>query len=91
MPVELAVLEILREMGAPSIEAQFEEGVPEVGTVPDASFASRVSDTLHWHVRSLITSLIDAITPHRPVSFLSNEPSLKEMLLDRYGDHIPRQ
>ncbi len=85
--VESGTLDDLRHLSAVTVEATF------AGTPPDISAAKNVSNVrIHEHslscqVRGSIDDLLAKITPAKPLTLLSREPSLEELFLSLYGEN----
>ena len=85
--VELGSLSELKHLSAVTIEATFEGNPPSVERVKGVSNVKVHKNHLQCQVTGPVTELLGVLTPARPVTLLSREPSLEELFLSLYGEN----
>ncbi len=84
--VELGTLAEMRHLSAVTIEATFEGKPPVCKGIKGVSNVHVTGNTLTAQVNGTIAPLLEVLTPARPKSLLSREPSLEELFLSLYGE-----
>lgn len=84
--VELGTLSEMRHLSAVTIEATFDHKPPSVEHVKGVSNVHVHKNSLTCQVNGPIDALLQVLTPARPLTLLSREPSLEELFLSLYGE-----
>jgi ABC-2 type transport system ATP-binding protein len=84
--VELGTLTEMRHLSAVTIEATFDKKPPTVKDIKGVSDVRITGNVLTAQVHGSITPLLEVLTPAKPKSLLSREPSLEELFLSLYGE-----
>ncbi len=84
--VELGTLAEMRHLSAVTIEATFAGKPPTVDHLAGVGNVKVHNHHLSCQVNGPIDELLRVITPARPITLLSREPSLEELFLSLYGD-----
>lgn len=84
--VESGTLDELRHLSAVTVEATFAGAPPDVAGAKNVSEIHVHGQTLSCQVRGSIDDLLAKITPAKPLTLLSREPSLEELFLSLYGE-----
>lgn len=84
--VELGTLAEMRHLSAVTIEATFAGKPPTVNHLTGVTNVEVHNNRLTCQVHGSVEELLRVITPARPITLLSREPSLEELFLSLYGD-----
>lgn len=84
--VELGTLAEMRHLSAVTIDATFADKPPAVEKVKGVSNVRIQGNHLTCQVSGSIDELLKVLTPAKPLTLLSREPSLEELFLSLYGD-----
>ncbi len=85
--VETGNLNDLKHLSAVTIEATFEGIPPSLEKVKGVSNIKVNKNHLECQVSGSINELLSIITPAKPITLLSREPSLEELFLSLYGEN----
>jgi ABC-2 type transport system ATP-binding protein len=83
--IEIGTMAQLRHLSALTVEATFEESVPDVVNVPGVSMIEVQGRTLRCQVRGSVEPLLGVLAHSGVLELLSREPSLEELFLSHYG------
>ncbi|HEX8763145.1 MAG TPA: ABC transporter ATP-binding protein [Candidatus Saccharimonadales bacterium] len=89
--VELGTLSEMRHLTAVTIEATFDQKPPAIKDIKGVTDVRIAGNVLTAQVRGPITPLLQVLTPAKPKSLLSREPSLEELFLSLYGEEQASQ
>lgn len=89
--VELGTLTEMRHLSAVTIEATFDKQPPVIKDIKGVRDVRIAGHVLTAQVRGPIAPLLDVLTPAKPKSLLSREPSLEELFLSLYGEESTSQ
>lgn len=84
--VEVGDLNDLKHLSAVTIEATFEKKPPSVEHIKGVSNIKIDKNNLKCQMTGPITDLLNVLTPAKPLTLLSREPSLEELFLSLYGE-----
>jgi ABC-2 type transport system ATP-binding protein len=85
--VELGTLSEMRHLSAVTIDATFTDKPPKIDHIKGVSNVRVHGHHLTCQVTGPIDGLLQVLTPAKPVSLLSREPSLEELFLSLYGEN----
>ena len=83
--VEMGTMADMRKLSALTVEATFDQSVPDLTRVPGVSMVDVQGLTLRCQVQGPIEPLLSALANSGVHELLSREPSLEELFLSRYG------
>lgn len=83
--VEMGTMAEMRHLSALTVEATFDESVPDITRVEGVSMVEVEGSRLRCQVRGSIEPLLTAFARSGVVELLSREPSLEELFLSHYG------
>jgi len=83
--VEMGTLAEMRHLSALTIEATFDDAVPDLSGVPGVISADADGRHVRCHVRGSIGPLLTVLAASGVTELLSREPSLEELFLAQYG------
>jgi ABC-2 type transport system ATP-binding protein len=82
---EIGTLDQLRHLSAVTVEATFDDTVPDLSRVPGVSAVQVEGRRLRCHVTGTIEPLLRVLAASGVHQLLSREPSLEELFLAQYG------
>jgi ABC-2 type transport system ATP-binding protein len=83
--VEMGTMADMRKLSALTVEATFEQSVPDLTRVPGVSMIDVQGLTLRCQVQGPIEPLLSVLANSGVHELLSREPSLEELFLSHYG------
>lgn len=83
--VEMGTMADMRKLSALTVEATFDQSVPDLTRVPGVSMVDVQGLTLRCQVQGPIEPLLSVLANSGVHELLSREPSLEELFLSRYG------
>ena len=83
--VEMGTLAQMRHLSALTVEATFEDAVPDLAGVPGVSSVQADGRVVRCQVRGPVGPLLKVLATAGVTELLSREPSLEELFLAQYG------
>jgi ABC-2 type transport system ATP-binding protein len=83
--VEMGTLTEMRHLSVLTVEATFEDTVPDLTGVPGVSAVEANGRVVRCHVRGSVQPLLKVLAAAGVTELLSREPSLEELFVAQYG------